>query len=490
MQMNETMLTPFFRAMITIVERNGLDSIRKSIYEINKIKSHWEEELPVITGEAIKASDVLPVDAFLEVLDCYGQNKSDDAKRSWENYLAKVHSNEDSCCRCYGCSRCISYFWGEVGEMLFRIPNKAKMNEKYLPIRRIPPNVERHLEPSVSLKEIYQQHKAKDNDNKLVILKGMSSSTPAILNSALDTDDFSGGGLYFRYNGFGVIIDPGYHFVQNMHHAGLTVLDVDAVVITHEHIDHNSDMRLIDDIHSSVADKNHCIVWYLDEVSYKVAELYREAGTGFNEGNNTLIKVEPQKVDGYSLLDGKIRMTPFPTKHIESKTDTGDEFCKHTFGCRFMIENGNGGIRQVAYTSDTRFFAELTDYVKDADIVVANISGVYEDDYMEVKPKDRHLGYYGCKKLIEASKRSGLQYFLISEFWNGKSDIRYAIPYELQKGAEDDIRVLPAENGMEISLDGCGVKCDQCGKYSMDFRVKRPAELQERVKVVCKECCY
>ena len=80
------------------------------------------------------------------------------------------------------------------------------------------------------------------------MLKGMSSSTPAMLNNIFDTNDYVGGGFYLNWNGYGVAIDPGYSFVHNLHHYGLSVLDVQAVIITHEHIDHNNDMRLLDDL--------------------------------------------------------------------------------------------------------------------------------------------------------------------------------------------------------------------------------------------------
>ena len=126
------------------------------------------------------------------------------------------------------------------------------------------------------------------------MLKGFSSSTPFLLNHSLNTNHYSGGGFYLNWDGFGIAVDPGYHFVQNLHQNGLNVLDIDAVIITHEHIDHNSDMRLLDDLHYNASkvfrddvwvwDEHSCsvsqekvprhtIVWYMDEVTYSMAEL-------------------------------------------------------------------------------------------------------------------------------------------------------------------------------------------------------------------------
>lgn len=132
-------------------------------------------------------------------------------------------------------------------------------NNNYYVFERLPENIYRHLDAKTKVGEYYWEHcknlrRTESFLNKFVVLKGMSSSTPAILNGAFNTQAYHGGGLYFNWSGFGIAIDPGYHFVENMHNAGLSILDIDAVVITHEHIDHTNDIRILDDLNYSLTD--------------------------------------------------------------------------------------------------------------------------------------------------------------------------------------------------------------------------------------------
>ena len=170
--------------------------------------------------------------------------------------------------------------------------------------RTLPPEIYRHLDARMSAADYYWEHcgsmkKIKKFNNRLIVLKGMSSSTPAMLNSAFNTQNFHGGGLYINWKGFGIVIDPGYHFVEAMHNTGLTVMDVNAVIITHEHIDHNNDMRILEDLNQSLArftkekDREHKISWYLDEATYSLVEGLQRTESGFNQKTNQIFKLDP-----------------------------------------------------------------------------------------------------------------------------------------------------------------------------------------------------
>ena len=353
------------------------------------------------------------------------------------------------------------------------------------------------------MKEIYQKNSRKrgtKHRDYILILKGRSSSTPSILNSTFDTDEFDGGGIYVNYHGVGIVIDPGYHFVRNLHHYGLSVFDIDIVIITHEHIDHNNDMRLIDDLNASVAD-THKILWLMDAVSYEVANIYRENSTGFLKEKSLLKKVVPDCKVELTDLDSSLEKIEdvfqfefFRTEHIyESDNST---LKKHTFGCSitFLQETGN---RRLVYTSDTRYFEGLSEKIKNADIVIANISGIYEDDYMLIKPKNKHLGYYGCYSILKECYEKymrGPQLFMISEFWNGQNDIRFDVTKQLyeniMKIGITETKVIPAEKGMFIQIADAKLKCSQCGMYCDKYIIQRPSTLSENVKVVCAECGY
>ncbi|MCM1258975.1 MAG: hypothetical protein NC307_14140 [Roseburia sp.] len=131
--------------------------------------------------------------------------------------------------------------------------------------------IERNLTPSKKAADLYYSNHCRKKSKIVdgcIILKGMSSSTPSLLNSIYDTNQYSGGGFYLRHNGIGIAIDPGYHFLDNLHHA----------VYKYEK-----------------DEEKRKIKWYLDEVSYKIAKTYQENGTGFHEDTNTLYLVLPKE---------------------------------------------------------------------------------------------------------------------------------------------------------------------------------------------------
>ncbi|MDO4327458.1 MAG: MBL fold metallo-hydrolase [bacterium] len=334
--------------------------------------------------------------------------------------------------------------------------------------------------------------------NKFVMLKGMSSSTPPMLNNIFDTEEFVGGGFYFNWQGYGVVIDPGYYFIKNLHRMGLSVLDIDAVVITHEHIDHNNDMRLLDDLHYSVAryskqnGKAHVIDWYMDKVSYDIALTWRRNGAGLNAKANNLHCLASDVE--YEFKVDELFLETCPTKHIWNPS--AGRYRDHTVGTKFRCRSG-AGETVIVYTSDTRYYPELADFVRDADAVIANISGIYEEDYKLVKEKNTHLGYYGCfnlmKECFERHQRYPSFYFL-SEFWNGKSDIRYDVAKCLRKDLNaqkiTQIRVIPAEVGMIFDIEHCKIQCSRCGAFTDRVIVKKPGGMKEKVEVLCPECCF
>jgi len=70
----------------------------------------------------------------------------------------------------------------------------------------------------------------------LVVLRRWSSFTPVIPRPSIA--DCKGGGFLLVTNGRGVAIDPGFDFVENLYSEGFSLEDIDAIVVTHDHIDH------------------------------------------------------------------------------------------------------------------------------------------------------------------------------------------------------------------------------------------------------------
>lgn len=499
---NETLLTPMFRLILNVIENNGISNCLKSSNELKTIRTHLEID-NVEIGIQKQQVYLHLIDNVRQLLDMKADGKADLCE-FWKTNYEKIQT--DVCNGCYKCKKCKEYFWLELGEIICGRDNEEKEKGIYFPVRKIPDSIRKCLEPSLNISELYSKY-AKANriseDNVLVVLKGMSSSTPAMLNSLYDTTAFSGGGFYLRYNGLGIAIDPGYYFVHNLHHYGYSILDIDIVIITHEHIDHNNDVRLLDDLFANVKrSDDEKIIWILDDVTYQVAKIYQENGTGFNSNKNVLCKVIPEdhkysatssemEVDTM-LRNHKISIDFFPTYHIEDKKKK--EFRTHTFGCSFISDLD---MKKVSYTSDTSYYPELVDYISKSDVLIANISGIYEDDFMLVKAKKRHLGYHGCYHLLrnEYIKYGQIpKLVLLSEFWNGKHDIRYDVAkqlkYQIQETSAEKVNIVPAELGMIVNPKTQSMKCCACGKMVKNYIILRPIEFNGKIQCFCDECFY
>lgn len=448
-------------------------------------------------------------------------------------------------CECHLCMKCIgceSFYWEQLEKALFDQGDRLQEKCAFLIPEDIKLLLEQKQKPVDMYVDHYKRHKRRKR-NCLIMMKGFSSSTPVLLNYAKNTNFYSGGGFFIQWNGLGIAVDPGYMFVQNLHNCGFSVLDVDMVIVTHEHIDHSSDIRLLDDLHYNAAknyrdynydwnseddtysknlQEEHKIHWYLDQVTCEEAVLLAKRGSGFDGECNELycITMESgeaddiqQKFEGYAqvLKQSKIQIASnvslslFHTRHEIDYKQGDDVFFSHTFGCVFECQTEDGESACIGYTSDTSWQEEISkdmmEQFTECQIVIANISGIYEDDILLKKGKPRHLGYFGCYKIIDGLLRddkSNLRLFLLSEFSNQITDIRYSVSRYLQSevnrladdcGREHPI-IIPTEVGVTIDLNTFRIRCTSCGSYVDSIKVLRPFDENKEIQYICCDCMY
>ena len=441
-------------------------------------------------------------------------------------YLEELKSKKIDCGLCMKCISCEIFYWNELEKLLFKNADRLEAKSSLMLPETIKQLLEKREKPVELYLDYHRRHHIQ-NRNCMVILKGFSSSTPMLLNYASNDSCYRGGGFFIRWNGKGIAVDPGYLFVQNLHQEGYSVLDVDIVIVTHEHIDHSSDIRLLDDLHYHAAVNNedyrykwnseeytvdkekvstHKISWYLDAVTYDIVQILAKKGSGFDQSCNELFKVDVEKEDEISITDD-IKMRIFLTYHEMYKNKEKTEFYKHTFGVCFECNSVAGSKRVIGYTSDTSlsvddtFKENMMQKFETCDILIANISGIYEDDILLENKKKKHLGYFGCYEIIyELMKKStlNLKYCFLSEFSNQVTDIRYDVSKYMQSETNKIAKryrhtqplIVPAENGVTMDLDSLMIQCTECKRFSDKIHILRPSGENHKLRYVCNECMY
>jgi hypothetical protein len=85
-----------------------------------------------------------------------------------------------------------------------------------------------------------RESRFKSDASVCMVLPQWNSYTPIIVDG-LESD--RGGGYFLRHHDVGLVIDPGYNFIELFHKAGCKIVDITHVAITHAHDDHTAQLE-------------------------------------------------------------------------------------------------------------------------------------------------------------------------------------------------------------------------------------------------------
>jgi tetratricopeptide (TPR) repeat protein len=89
---------------------------------------------------------------------------------------------------------------------------------------------------------IYEDSHFSSERSFLLILREWNSYTPVIPGQE---ESDRGGGYFIKHFGEGIVIDPGYDFIENFYRAGGRLCDIDHVIVTHAHDDHTAELEAL-----------------------------------------------------------------------------------------------------------------------------------------------------------------------------------------------------------------------------------------------------
>ena len=304
----------------------------------------------------------------------------------------------------------------------------------------------------------------------LTILRGWSSSVTLLEGG--QNCQWRGGGYFLKWRGHGLAIDPGFDFLDNFHDAGFHGTEISAVVVSHNHPDHNYDLGSLDDLCYELyrkAPNPAKTLFALDEDTAKAFPDNAPAHRG-SVRKLTRADFEDQQWRGGARMKLPFTIEHFPVSH---GTDV-----LHAVGLRIRLHAEKAGEPDVVigYTGDGEFTDDLVKQLKGVDLLLAHVS---QPDVAEFNDpshlKKVHLGYNGLIRLVRETKP---RLTLVGEFWAGLADLRLDLiaGIRLRSGVP---AVLPACLGLRLRLQDFTVRCTRSGKQVPASAVKVAPPLRE-----------
>ncbi len=357
--------------------------------------------------------------------------------------------------------------------------------------------------------------KDSDLDDVMVFLKGWSSSIPWIAAAQLPvpppTDEeenhddqpdtamplaeitpaqrshfqqqlVRGGGYFLKWNGRGTVIDPGVSFVTNFLAQGCHAKEIHHVLTTHHHIDHTADLVPVQNIVNEYTDALRepfdllrCCYWDLSTYNSN-RELFQ---TGTHRPHDLRADEEPVQ-----LTDAGLTITPVDSLH-----------CENSVALRFDLTSpSRDPLLSIGLSSDAdpEAAGDLIELFQDSQLIVLHFSKTNELDLLQERPIEGHLGYTGCKQIMEATDA---EVYVLAEFSGERGDHRFEITKTLGMETDKEGRIIPADIGLTVCLPGghhdfLGVRCSQCGKFCRVSQIKvlQPPHPFGPLTYFCPDC--
>jgi hypothetical protein len=327
-----------------------------------------------------------------------------------------------------------------------------------------------------------------DHPSFLSVLRRWNSYTPVL---ATEDHHPKGGGYFIHHRGVGMVIDPGYNFLQNFFKQALKLDDIDAVMVTHAHNDHTVELE---SIFSLLFKRNKD----KDPKDYKKIDLYLNLGTfkKFAAYFDLSYDNYPTYIGNIVLLDShneyRIPKKPFPgTGDIMLYTTKTQhhEMITSTYALGFVLRCND---RVLRFTGDTGWndnvenenmtFMRLKQ-VEDVDVLIPHLGSIKKEEFqfdftkgIKENVADKrfykwHLGILGSICMIHQHKP---EIVVFSEFGEELKDIRTGLIEKISEMM--GVTCLPGDIGFHLKLDDlsvfCGKKNDFVPKEEIEsFRV-------------------
>ncbi len=202
-----------------------------------------------------------------------------------------------------------------------------------------------------------------------LVLREWNSYTPAL--PAQEEAD-RGGGYFLRHGGEGIVIDPGYDFIDNFARAGGRLRDIQHIIVTHAHDDHTANLEPLlmlfhrlrnlesSEITADTGEEDEEICRNT-RVSLYLSESVQRKFSGLLELNDPMFRrnvtLTNPKLNDIQLLhlNEKTTLTALPAYHDDVIS------MEHAVGFILDCRLNDGSIRRIVFTGDTGLYPRLLD---------------------------------------------------------------------------------------------------------------------------------
>lgn len=228
------------------------------------------------------------------------------------------------------------------------------------------------------------------------------------------------GGLFFRIGAKNILVDPGpesyYRFLTFV--PKFNPEKIDAIILTHKHIDHSADINVyLDVITEGGFKKNGLLI--------APSDAFGDGGVVYKYLLEFLNEIKIIKPEWELNIDG-VKIT-FPIKH---------QHRVETYGLKLSYNNYT-----ISYITDTKFFSALIPVYK-ADIIIMNL--------LKLEPSEiDHLSVADCTEIINGIRP---KVAIITHF--GMTIIKVG-PWNIARQLKEKtgITVLAAEDGKHYEIE-------------------------------------
>lgn len=310
----------------------------------------------------------------------------------------------------------------------------------------------------------------------LSILRRWNSYTPILPQKKSHT---KGGGYFIHHAGTGIVIDPGYNFIENFLNEGFKLDDIDVVIITHAHNDHTVELE---SIMSLLFKRNKG----KDEKDIKQIDIYLNLGTFKKYAAFFDLSRDkyPNYIKNIILMDSYNQYN-IPKDKFDSDLSVITNVTQHhemitsKYALGFIIRCGD---KYIKFTGDTGWNDDIelknmefyqSKNIPQIDILIPHIGSVekceFDFDFTKSFSENRlnhvfytdHLGILGCICMI---KKYQPNIVIVSEFGEELKDIRPDIVKALSTATKTECKT--GDIGLHININDNKIFCSKSGKFS------------------------